>query len=520
MKKLNKNLIITLLAFLCFFAFAFAAYTGEHNYGSAIIGVDYNGTTIMFGTATSGQASPTGGGFPVFGKDASGNAYALYVDSTGGLKITAADFSGTLGTTAPTKGAQVYGKDASGYLQALKVDSTGRLFLATDGTVGSAAPTSAVLVGVSDGTNMRAIAADTGGQIKIIAPDYGSTIGSTTFGAKGINIVGTDGTTARQVKTDSGGAVQTDIESGSITAVTGCEFSATSGTTTGYSKVVVGAGLNGGVPTAIEVDSSGYQGVNVKNTPAVTLTSTTLTSVTGCEFSATSGTTDGKGSKIVQIGGSTGGVPYAWDVDSSGYGSVNIKNTPAVTLASTTLTSVTGCEFSATSGTTDGKGAKGVQILGNDGTNPRNVKVTTNGAVVSDNVSVCSWTLTATGSNAAATATKAGGGAGTWYALAGVALGWTTTASGVTVNQTAQPKLHITANGSDLVCVGVQNRDGSTTSAFPLTNPNYIPFNPPLVIPENTALTITVDAGGTDTPGAAWVCDWSAWGRTLSTATP
>src|SRR6185312_10909706 len=122
---------------------------------------------------------------------------------------------GTNGSTAPVQSTQVAGENPSGNLEPLQTDASGNLLVslaaeplnpfntkdAADGTVGSASPTTAIQVGGTDGTNLRAVLTDSSGHPLVIQPDVIATGNITNtqaivltcngLGSAGIQITGT-----------------------------------------------------------------------------------------------------------------------------------------------------------------------------------------------------------------------------------------------------------------------------------------------------------------------------------------
>jgi hypothetical protein len=91
---------------------------------------------------------------------------------------------------------------------------------------GAAVPTKAYFIAGTDGTNARALKTNTSGNLEVLITGAGLTaleliddaVGTTGAAtpAKGILFVGTDGTNARGIKTNTGGVLET-IESGQTT---------------------------------------------------------------------------------------------------------------------------------------------------------------------------------------------------------------------------------------------------------------------------------------------------------------
>ena len=120
----------------------------------------------------------------------------------------------------------------------LKLATTGSLQTRDDatGTTGSAAGTTAALIGGSDGTDLRALSTDATGAVKLAAgtntlggvteaslDDASATPGS-AIPAKALQVSGSDGTDARVLKTDIDGTANTDLTKVGGTAQTAADW--------------------------------------------------------------------------------------------------------------------------------------------------------------------------------------------------------------------------------------------------------------------------------------------------------
>jgi len=265
----------------------FAAYTGESDFGKAIMGMDHNTARQMFGVGESGEDAPSAGLFPICGKGSDGKAYMIAVDAdgklqvstsgeSGGVTIVGAGFSGALGTAAPTQGVMITGKDALGNAQAFYVKSDGTVYI--EGVVTS-------LTGVeTSGT--------TGSEVP----------------AKGTLIQGSDGTNARNIKTDSDGELQIDVltlpsitgtvDVGTVTTLpnvelSGAPFSGATGTTSPTEALLLGADNEGSL-TALKIDGNQELYIRQGETPFYVrgVQSVTFTEAECSTACADTGTTD------------------------------------------------------------------------------------------------------------------------------------------------------------------------------------------------------------------------------------
>ena len=210
--------------------------------GTTEAAIDAQGGQKVAGEAASGSAV-TGNPVLVAGQDGT-DARTLLTDSTGVQAVNVAKWDGTA-LAAPTNfgtapSGTVIGGNVSLFAggSALVVDGSGNLFvhlragsvgitgsvIATvsgavtanieghagatlDAAPGSAIPTNAVMVGGTDGTDLRAILTDTSGRQEVV----GAVANGLTVGGNPLLIAGSDGTSVRTVLTDSTGVQAVNV---------------------------------------------------------------------------------------------------------------------------------------------------------------------------------------------------------------------------------------------------------------------------------------------------------------------
>lgn len=169
----------------------------------------------------------------------SGGTNAANIDANGALRVQS---GGTPGSAAPTRALQIAGTDGTN-LRAVNVDSTGALRVQSGGTTGSAVPTRALQMGGSDGTNLRAIKVSATG---VVSTD-GSAVTQPVSLATNTPTLQSGSTTA--VTQATGTNLHTVVDSGSITA--------NAGTNLNTSALALDATLTGGTQKTKLVDTGG-----------------------------------------------------------------------------------------------------------------------------------------------------------------------------------------------------------------------------------------------------------------------
>jgi hypothetical protein len=122
-----------------------------------------------------------------------------------------------------------------------KVGISGNAGASVDAVLGAAIPLNAILIGGSDGTDLRALATDTSGRQEVVgAAGSGSAVAGNP-----VLVGGSDGTDARTLLTDNTGQLKVLVENGSAIATTDlANGSVTAGTAASKSELI------GGVYTA------------------------------------------------------------------------------------------------------------------------------------------------------------------------------------------------------------------------------------------------------------------------------
>lgn len=149
---------------------------------------------------------------------ADGDYVPLQSDTSGGLRVALAsgasssEIQGTTadGSTASTKPVRIAGKDDGGLVQDVRTTSTGEVIIAGNQTDGALASGGPVQTGGVDGAgNVQALAVDLIGRAIVV----GTTGAGAAVTGNPVIVGGSDGSgNARSILTDTGGAVQTDIE--------------------------------------------------------------------------------------------------------------------------------------------------------------------------------------------------------------------------------------------------------------------------------------------------------------------
>lgn len=220
------------------------------------------GTSALQFQGTQASGSALVGNPVVVAGSAGANAIVLKTDSGGAVQVdvesgtvTANAGTGTFtvggtaadGVTATGNPVQMGGVDGSGNAQAVKTDTTGSIqvdiesgptsggALQMQGTVtdGGVAAQNPVQIGGVDGSaNLQAIKTDTTGSIQVDVESMptsgnatqvqGTVADGLTATGNPVQIAGADGSgNAQRILTDTGGAIQVDIEAGSSVSITG-----------------------------------------------------------------------------------------------------------------------------------------------------------------------------------------------------------------------------------------------------------------------------------------------------------
>ena len=175
---------------------------------------------------------------------------------------------GTPGAAAPSLALQVAGTDGTN-LQTVLTDTSGRIENVGAAANGVAVIGNPVLVAGSDGTDVRTIATDATGREVVVGP---AASGSPVAGAP-VLIAGQDGTDARTLLTDAAGQLKVLVEGGTGIPVTGTVTAEIVGNAGGVLDAVVGApipanavligGSEAGNIEPLLLDASGFLKVNV-----------------------------------------------------------------------------------------------------------------------------------------------------------------------------------------------------------------------------------------------------------------
>ncbi len=281
---------------------AFAtAYSGQVEWGTPPVLRGYDGKNVMQAELAAGQDAPTRGIIPVGGKlYSTGKGYIMAGSATGAVSVDV-------------------------------VTLAGADFASPTGTT-TGLGAKVINNGVKSGGIWYAQAGDASGNAGVY----------------------------RSAALPAGTANIGDVD---VLTLAGVEYSGTIGSTTGPTKGAVILGIDaGGIYRVPTTDTAGDLQVDIKG--SIPAGSATIGNITATDYAATSGTTDNKGTKIIQIGGESGGVPYVLHTDTSGDAQVDVLTLPAITGTVT----ITGEDFGVSDGSSTAPG-KSVSIAGFDGTN-------------------------------------------------------------------------------------------------------------------------------------------------------
>ena len=214
--------------------------------------------------------------------------------------------------------------------------------------IGQPAPLAAVLMGVSDGTTLRALAGDSSGQAKVLVENTPT-----------VTISGTPNV-AITSPVDGSGYVEVDVKTiGTVNTIDQNLLNTIAATGTAVpSKSVQIGGSDGADIRTLATDAGGQAKVLVENTPSVTVSGTPNVAITSpvdgsgyvevdVKTIGTVNTIDQNllntiaatgaavPSKSVQIAGSDGTDIRTLATDAGGQAKVLVENTPAVTISGT-----------------------------------------------------------------------------------------------------------------------------------------------------------------------------------------
>lgn len=369
-----------------------ADYIGINVAGN-LVGVSASNPLPITGSisATNPSVSATGSAVPadatmIGGTDGT-DLRAILTDSTGQAKVLVQNFP----STQPVSGTVV-------------AEIEGHSGATLDAAPGSAAPTNGVLVGGSDGTNFRAILTDTTGQAKVLVENFPSTqpvSGTVTADIVGhsgaildavlgaaippnaVLVGGSDGTNLRAILTDNTGQAKVLLENaipagtnvighvitdtGSTTAVTG-NVTVTQATGTNL-HMVVDSGTITTITNAVTVAQATAANLNATVVGTGTFTvqaqqsgnwTTRTVGNTGAVLDAAPGAA--APANAVQVGGTDGTNLRAFSTDTSGNLNVNVKSTPTGTTTGSAVPATATYEGINVAGTL--RGATGVNPSG------------------------------------------------------------------------------------------------------------------------------------------------------------
>ena len=290
---------------------------------------------------------------------------------------------GYVNKVEPLTALQVAGSDGVA-LRTLLTDATGKLITSTtvslpdplptedasDGTVGSAVPTIAGLIGASDGTDLRAVSSNASGQLQVetVAGSVATVEGTAASGAVPVGnpvlVAGFDGTDVRDLSTDTsgrqivvGGAATGAVPVGNPVLVAGFDGFVVRDLTV----VPAGAPVGATAPTTIV---GGTDGTDAR---ALTLVAPGAAAPADilCVMPGFDGTderqlaTDTSGRQIVVGGAATGAVPVGNPVLVAGFDGTDVRDLTVVPAGS----AVSATAPTTIVGGTDGTDARALTLV-------------------------------------------------------------------------------------------------------------------------------------------------------------